>query len=234
VWWGGRGIQTEPATAVETSASAVRLSVGEIWLAERGNAQFCSRLGSRANTISRRGIAGKAGRARCRTRCYPGALPYVRRTLRCGWGCGYAADAESAISCRRRMGCVPSRLARPGGVSVRAIDRGCWINLPLDTALKTKVEMPGMIGGGMSPGGCADASLYQRFHALGLKELHCFPQLVAVRPGSPRLARYQQQILAALSPAGTEAWRRAVARADCEGTYFVAQPFHCAVGTKPP
>jgi hypothetical protein len=90
-----------------------------------------------------------------------------------------------------------------------------------------------VIGGGMSPGGCADASLYQRFHALGLKELHCFPQLVAVRPGSPRLARYQQQILAALSPAETEAWRRAVARAEREGTYFVAQPFHCAVGTKP-
>ena len=58
--------------------------------------------------------------------------------------------------------------------------------------------------------------------------------IVAVRPGSPRLARYQQQILAALSPAETEAWRRAVARADCEGTYFVAQPFHCAVGTKLP
>jgi hypothetical protein len=91
-----------------------------------------------------------------------------------------------------------------------------------------------MIGGGMSPGGCADASLYQRFHALGLKELHCFPQLVAVRPGSPRLARYQQQILAALSPTETEAWRRAVARAESEGTYFVAQPFHCTVGTKPP
>jgi hypothetical protein len=116
---------------------------------------------------------------------------------------------------------------------VRAIDRGCWINLPLDAALKAKVEMPGMIGGGMSPGGCADASLYQRFHALGLKELRCFPQLVAVRPGSPRLARYQQQILAALSPAETEAWRRAVAQAERDGTYFVAQPFHCAVGTKP-
>jgi ubiquinone/menaquinone biosynthesis C-methylase UbiE len=58
------------------------------------------------------------------------------------------------------------RITKPGGrvgVIVRAIDRGCWINLPLDTVLKTKVEMPGMIGGGMSPGGCADASLYQNF-----------------------------------------------------------------------
>jgi SAM-dependent methyltransferase len=128
------------------------------------------------------------------------------------------------------------RITKPGGrvgVIVRAIDRGCWINLPLDTAFKAKVEMPGMIGGGMSPGGCANASLYQRFHALGLQELCCFPQLVAVRPGSPRLARYQQQILSALSPRETETWRRAVAQAERDGTYFIAQPFHCAVGTKP-
>jgi hypothetical protein len=133
-------------------------------------------------------------------------------------------------------GCTLVRITKPGGrvgVIVRAIDRGCWINLPLDTALKAKVEMPGMIGGGMSPGGCADASLYQRFHALGLQELRCFPQLVAVRPGSPRLARYQQQILSALSPRETETWRRAVAQAERDGTYFIAQPFHCAVGTKP-
>jgi SAM-dependent methyltransferase len=128
------------------------------------------------------------------------------------------------------------RVTKPGGrvgVIVRAIDRGCWVNLPLDPALKAKVEMPGMIGGGMSPQGCADASLYTRFHALGLKELRGFPQLVAVRPGSPRVARYQQQILAALTTAETEAWHKAVAQAQGDGTFFFAQPFHCAVGTKP-
>jgi SAM-dependent methyltransferase len=127
------------------------------------------------------------------------------------------------------------RVTKPGGrvgVIVRAIDRGCWVNLPLDPALRTKVEMPGAIGGGMNPDGCADASLYQRFHALGLQELRCFPQMVAVRPGSPRLARYQQQILSALSPAEAETWRRAVEEAEHDGTFFIAQPFHCAVGTK--
>jgi len=145
--------------------------------------------------------------------------------------CTVAEEGEAG-----RMFAELVRITKPGGrigVIVRAIDRGCWINLPLDPALRAKVETPGMIGGGMSPGGCADASLYQRFHALGLRELRCFPQLVAVRPGSPRLARYQQQILAALSPAEAEAWRRAVAQAELDGTYFVAQPFHCAVGTKP-
>jgi SAM-dependent methyltransferase len=128
------------------------------------------------------------------------------------------------------------RVTRPGGrvgVVVRAVDRGCWVNLPLDPALKAKVEAPGTIGGGVAPRGCADAGLYQRLTALGLTRLVAFPQLVAVRPPSPRIARYQQQILAALDPAETEAWRRAVAAAESDGTFFIAQPFHGAVATKP-
>ena len=128
------------------------------------------------------------------------------------------------------------RVTKPGGrigVVVRAIDRGCWINLPLDPALKAKVEMPGIIGGGMSPKGCADASLYRRLHDLGLVRIRGFPQLVAVRPGQPRLARYQQQVLAALDTAEAEAWRQAAAKGERDGTFFIAQPFHCAVAVRP-
>ncbi len=79
------------------------------------------------------------------------------------------------------------RVTRPGGrigIVVRAIDMPFWVNLPLDPALKAKVDAPGIIGGGMAPQGCADASLYRRFHALGLTGLKCFPQLVSVVPGS--------------------------------------------------
>jgi SAM-dependent methyltransferase len=128
------------------------------------------------------------------------------------------------------------RVTRPGGrigVVVRAVDRGCWVNLPLDPALKGKVEAPGRIGGGVAPQGCADASLYERLSAHGLTGLVALPQLVAVRPPSPRIARYQQQILAALDPTETEAWRRAVAAVEGDGTFFIAQPFHGAVATKP-
>ena len=128
------------------------------------------------------------------------------------------------------------RVTRPGGrvgVVVRAIDMPFWVNLPLDPALKAKVDAPGIIGGGMAPQGCADASLYRRFHALGLTGLKCFPQLVSVVPGQPRLERYQQQILAALNPAEAETWRQAVAAAERDGTFFIAQAYHCAVGTKP-
>ena len=85
----------------------------------------------------------------------------------------------------------------------------------------------------MAPKGVADASLYRRLHALGLSGLKCFPQLVSVVPGQPRLERYQQQILAALSPAEAATWHRAVAAAKADGTFFIAQAYHCAVGTRP-
>ena len=128
------------------------------------------------------------------------------------------------------------RVTRPGGrigIVVRAVDMPFWVNLPLEPALKAKVDAPGVIGGGMAPQGCADASLYQRLHALGLTGLKCFPQLVSVVPGSERIERYQHQILAALTPSEAETFRQAVAQAESDGTFFIAQAYHCAVGTKP-
>ena len=128
------------------------------------------------------------------------------------------------------------RVTRPGGrvgIVVRAIDMPFWVNLPLDPALKAKVDAPGIIGGGAAPNGVADMSLYRRLAGLGLTGLKCFPQMVSVVPGSERIERYQQQILAALTPAETETFRQAVAAAERDGTFFIAQAYHCAVGTKP-
>jgi len=128
------------------------------------------------------------------------------------------------------------RVTRPGGrvgIVVRAVDMPFWVNLPLDPALKAKVDAPGIIGGGAAPNGVADMSLYRRLAALGLTGLRCFPQMVSVVPGSERIERYQQQILAALSPAETQAFQQAVAQAEADGTFFIAQAYHCAVGTKP-
>ncbi len=128
------------------------------------------------------------------------------------------------------------RVTRPGGrvgITVRAIDMPFWVNLPLDPALKAKVDAPGIIGGGAAPNGVADMSLYRRLAALGLTGLKCFPQMVSVVPGSERIERYQQQILAALTPAETATWHHAVAAAKADGTFFIAQAYHCAVGTKP-
>jgi ubiquinone/menaquinone biosynthesis C-methylase UbiE len=127
------------------------------------------------------------------------------------------------------------RVTRPGGrvgIVVRAIDMPFWVNLPLDPALKAKVDAPGIIGGGAAPNGVADMSLYRRLAALGLTGLKCFPQMVSVVPGSERIERYQQQILAALNPAETATWHEAVAAAKADGTFFIAQAYHCAVGIK--
>jgi hypothetical protein len=128
------------------------------------------------------------------------------------------------------------RVTRPGGrigVVVRAVDMPFWVNLPLDPALKAKVDAPNVIGGGVAPKGVADASLYRRLSTRGLLGLKCFPQLVPVVPGSERIERYEQQILAALTPAETATWHQAVATAERDGTFFIAQPYHCAVATKP-
>ena len=128
------------------------------------------------------------------------------------------------------------RVTRPGGrigIVVRATDMPFWVNLPLDPALNAKVDAPNVIGGGVAPKGVADASLYRRLAALGLTGLKCFPQLVSVVPGSERIKRYEQQILAVLAPAEAAAWHEAVAVAARQGTFFIAQPYHCAAATKP-
>jgi SAM-dependent methyltransferase len=128
------------------------------------------------------------------------------------------------------------RVTRPGGrvgVVVRAVDMPAWVNAPLSPATKAKAEAPGLIGAGVSPQGCADASLYTRLHRLGLSALDLFPQIIAVKPWQPRILRYQQQVLSVLSVAEAEEWRNAVAAAEAEGTFFITQAFHCAVGTKP-
>jgi hypothetical protein len=41
-----------------------------------------------------------------------------------------------------------------------------------------------------------------------------------------------ERIEAALSPAELAEWHTAVTQAEAEGTFFIALPFHCAVGTK--
>ncbi len=126
------------------------------------------------------------------------------------------------------------RVTRPGGrvgAIVRALDMPWWANLPLSGALRSKADRPGLIGAGAAAAGCADASLYNRFQAAGLTELNFFPQLVAVTPMV--VAGMEQQILATLTAAEATEWQEAAAPAKADGTFFIASPHHCAVGTKP-
>jgi SAM-dependent methyltransferase len=129
------------------------------------------------------------------------------------------------------------RVTKPGGrvaVIVRAVDMPSWVNLPVGAGVRAKADRPGMASGGVAAAGCADASLYRRFRAAGLINPTCLPQFAVLGPGEiSRIAITKQRILAALSAAEAAEWRSALARAETDGTFFIAAPYHCAVGTKP-
>jgi ubiquinone/menaquinone biosynthesis C-methylase UbiE len=128
------------------------------------------------------------------------------------------------------------RVARPSGrvgVLVRSVDLPQVLNLPLPPELKQKLEAPGAGGtGAVGDQGCADASLYRRFHQAGLAKVKMLPQL-GVFSDRAELEYQQSNILATLSDQEAEQWRTAAAQAEAEGTLFLARTFHCAVGTKP-
>jgi ubiquinone/menaquinone biosynthesis C-methylase UbiE len=126
------------------------------------------------------------------------------------------------------------RVTKPGGrvaVVGHAHDMARWVNLPLRTELKAKVEAPGWADESGHPRGCDDASLYQRARQAGLTQIRMFPQLATFDDRS-RLQMLQASILPTLSADEIEEWRAAVAQAEAEGTFFIATPFHCVVGTK--
>jgi ubiquinone/menaquinone biosynthesis C-methylase UbiE len=72
------------------------------------------------------------------------------------------------------------RVTRPGGrvsVVARALDMPFTINLPLRLETKAKAESP---QGGLSEGGCADASLYLCFYGTNLTHVRIFPHHCAI------------------------------------------------------
>jgi SAM-dependent methyltransferase len=129
------------------------------------------------------------------------------------------------------------RVTRPGGrvaVIVRAVDMPSWVNLPLSAAVRAKADEPGMVSGGVAAAGCADTSLYRRFRSAGLTRLTSFPQFAVLGPAEiSRIAIIKQRVLAALTGEEAAEWRAAVAQAEADGAFFIAAPYHCAVGTKP-
>ena len=125
------------------------------------------------------------------------------------------------------------RVTKPGGrvaVMVRAIDIPLVVNAPLRSELKTKAQTPrGFVGAQ----GCADASLYRRFHQAGLTHVQMWPQFAASdRPETPQAQFAHGAILGALTVEEASEWHAGMAEAVADGTYFIAQPFHCAVGIK--
>ena len=145
---------------------------------------------------------------------------------------------DAAISCTvmeegnaDRMLSEMIRITRPGGrigVIVRATDMPWWINLPFEADLKNKVDAPRGAGG---PPACDDSSLYSRIQRAGLNEVKMFPYIAAFQG---LIAEYYlERTYLTLNSDEASEWRVVKAKAEKEGTYFIAQPFHCAIGTKP-
>jgi SAM-dependent methyltransferase len=127
------------------------------------------------------------------------------------------------------------RVTKPGGriaAIVRATDMPSWVSPLLSGAVRSKADQPA--SGGADPAGCADTSLYQRFHAAGLTRVTYFPQFVVLGPDEvSRITIIKQRILGTLTADEAVEWQSAVAQAKADGTFFIASPHHCAVGIRP-
>jgi SAM-dependent methyltransferase len=123
------------------------------------------------------------------------------------------------------------RVTRPGGrigVAVRALDIAAIVGADLPKSILDKaVAILGAAGVGQD--GCADASLYRRMTRAGLTNVHAMPQF---NP-SMHLPRKDQARsgLDGLDAREREVWAEAVRAAG--DAFFIAQPMHVAVGTKP-
>lgn len=159
------------------------------------------------------------------------ALPFAEATFDVAVACTVLEEGNAD-----RMLAELVRVTRPGGrvaVTTRATDMDWWANLPLPAALQRKINGLGPgTGAGVAEDGCADASLYRRLSRAGLVQLAVFPEF-AVYADDERLSGVLDRLMTPLSPEEALACRQAAAEARADGTLFVAEPFHCAVGIKP-
>jgi SAM-dependent methyltransferase len=127
------------------------------------------------------------------------------------------------------------RVTKPGG-RVAAMVRGddCPALCPLPLRAEVQAKAARAVGAGVVERGCADASLYRRFQAAGLRQVQKFLHLAVYDDTQHVMAQfYQGRILSALTPDEAREWQTAVAQAETQGAFMLAVPHHCAIGTRP-
>jgi ubiquinone/menaquinone biosynthesis C-methylase UbiE len=133
-----------------------------------------------------------------------------------------------------RMLAELTRVTKPGG-RIAAIVRADDCPALLTPRLRPEIEAKAVraVAAGVVEGGCADASLYRRFHLARLVSVRKFPQLAVYDESDVVMAGfYQSRIMSVLNPGEVEEWRAATTKAQDERSFVVAVPHHCAVGTK--
>lgn len=127
------------------------------------------------------------------------------------------------------------RVLKPGGrvaVVVRAVDIPMFWHLPVDPAIVSKVNVPNVL---ISAKGCGDASLPERLSEVGYMNVQYWPSFYGTANArSPHWAVYRSIVAPPnLTSEDLPKWQAAHEEAARTGAGYVAQPIHCAVGTKP-
>ncbi|MGI9327148.1 MAG: methyltransferase domain-containing protein [Pseudomonadales bacterium] len=129
-----------------------------------------------------------------------------------------------------------ARVTKPGGrmlTVVRAVDVDWWVNVPLAPDRQRELnEFSGKAGAGVAPGGCADASLYERIIAIDSRPVLMGPRFAFYRNGDSRMNDILDRLSAALPADTVDEFQKARDEAQAAGTICVGEPFHCAVMTR--
>jgi len=156
-------------------------------------------------------------------------LPFESNRFDCTISCTVMEEGDADRMLKEFV-----RVTKPNGrvgAVVRSTDLPRWVNLPIGSALKRKIEDAAFFSGNVTDQGCADASLYRRMIAAGLKDVAMLPQWASHMDGE-RLDYLQDRIVGLLDGQELAEWIAAVKRAKADGTFFISEPFHCAVGRK--
>ncbi len=128
-----------------------------------------------------------------------------------------------------------ARVLRPGGrvvVAVRAVDTPWWINIEGDDDVRQLLnDLAPKTSAGAGPSGCADASLYRRVGEAGFADVRMRLQL-AIYSRDARALEVRERLLSMVEGDQHDRAAAAIAAAEKRGDFFIAEPFHAAIGCK--